>query len=97
LVNVALCIVGSIAMPLGHMLWPGPGLVLGFAVLWVPMMWNYTVWLPRIVRRRKELERREDPAAAARQRREAYLSWLGLVVGSLAGWGTVAFVLWKLH
>ncbi|MCU1280172.1 MAG: polymerase ECF-type sigma factor [bacterium] len=98
IVNVAITTVGAIAMPLGHYLVPnGIGLILGFALFWIPMTFDYLVWLPRIVARREALERDEDPTAAARQRRERRVSWLGYIGGTLAGGGTVALVVLKLH
>jgi RNA polymerase sigma factor (sigma-70 family) len=97
-VNVLITLLGVVAMPLGHHLAPsGIGLALGFALWWLPMTHNYLVWYPRITARREALERQEDPAAAARQRRELRLSWLGYAFGTLCGGGTVAMVVLKLH
>jgi RNA polymerase sigma factor (sigma-70 family) len=46
---------------------------------------SYAVWLPRIVSRREALERLEDPAAAARQRRQRILGYVGIGVGLASG------------
>jgi RNA polymerase sigma factor (sigma-70 family) len=98
IVNVAVTTVGAAAMPLGHYLVPnGIGVVCGFALFWIPMTFDYLVWLPRIVARREALERAEDPTAAARQRRERRLSWLGYLGGTLVGGGTVALIVLKVH
>jgi RNA polymerase sigma factor (sigma-70 family) len=95
IVNVAAVIVGALAMPLGHALWPGgPGLFAGFSSMWIVITLSYTLWLPRITARRHALERAEDPHAAARQRREARLSMIALAFGSLVGYGTCAAALW---
>jgi RNA polymerase sigma factor (sigma-70 family) len=45
----------------------------------------YAGWLPRIVARRLEAELREDPAAAARHRRDRRLTVLGFVLGAVSG------------
>jgi RNA polymerase sigma factor (sigma-70 family) len=64
--------------------WP----VVNFVVFIATLALLYTVWLPRILRRRFEAEMREDPARAlARRRRErrmAIVGWtLGLTFGTL--------------
>jgi len=98
IVNVAIVALGTVAMPLGHHLAPnGAGLALGFLLMWVPMTLNYSAWLPRIVAPREALERLEDPAAEARQRGERRLSWLGFVVGSVMGGGTVVAIILRIH
>jgi hypothetical protein len=61
------------------------------AVLWA----MYFVWLPSIVEPRLAAERRADPAAAARQRRDRTLSWIGYLVGVLSGGAGLLAGLWR--
>ena len=61
------------------------------AVLWA----MYFVWLPSIVGPRLAAERRADPAAAARQRRDRTLSWIGYLVGVLGGGAGLLAGLWR--
>ena len=97
-VNVAVTVAGAAGMPLAHLLAPsGVGLAGAFFVMWLAIAFNYTRWLPRIIARREALERAEDPAAAARQRREHRRSLVGLAVGTITGGGTIVLVVLKLH
>jgi hypothetical protein len=64
--------------------WPA----VNFAVFIAALAAEYTVWLPRILRRRFEAEMREDPVRALarrrRERRTAIVGWtLGLTFGTL--------------
>lgn len=83
-------VVFALGFPAGHELtrhwrpWPVVNFVLFIAVLLV----QYTVWLPRILRRRFEAEMSEDPVRAVarrrRERRTAIIGWtLGLLFGTL--------------
>ncbi len=53
-------------------------LIGGFAAI-------HLVWVRRIIAPRQAAERREDPTAAARQRMEHRLGYLGLIGGAVAG------------
>jgi RNA polymerase sigma factor (sigma-70 family) len=59
-------------------------LIGGFAVI-------YFVWLPRIIADRLAAERREDPDAARRQRRERWLGFAGWLVGALSAAAAIAW------
>jgi RNA polymerase sigma factor (sigma-70 family) len=64
--------------------WPA----VNFAAFIATLAVQYTVWLPRILRRRFEAEKREDPVRALarrrRERRTAIVGWtLGLTFGTL--------------
>jgi RNA polymerase sigma factor (sigma-70 family) len=58
-------------------------LMVGVFILCLTLM--YAVWLPHILARRFEAERREDPTAAARQQRQRWWGWVGLLAGILCG------------
>ena len=83
---VASVAIAGASIPLGWSLTGSPwapvasyvGLLGALAVL-------YAGWLPRIIARRLEAERREDPSAAARQRRDRWLCVLGFVAGAVSG------------
>ena len=83
-------VVFALGFPLGWELsgqwrpWP----VVNFAAFIAILATEYTIWLPRILRRRFEAEMREDPVRAQarrrRERRTAILGWtLGLTFGTL--------------
>ena len=57
----------------------------------------YFGWLPRIVARRLEAERREDPdAAARRQRRDRVIGIIGYIGGALSGGAGLIAGLWSV-
>jgi len=62
--------------------WPD---VVTFVAFSAALYAEYFVWLPRIIARRLALERLEDPAAEARQRRDEIRRRLGYAVGVLSG------------
>jgi RNA polymerase sigma factor (sigma-70 family) len=96
---VAVCTVATagLSIPLGWSLTESPwapvasyvGLLSALGVL-------YFGWLPRIVARRLEAERREDPDAVRRQRRERLISFLGYIVGALSGGAGLIAGLWSV-
>jgi RNA polymerase sigma factor (sigma-70 family) len=68
-----------------------------FLVIWASYIgvWDYLalVYVPRVSARRLALERAEDPAAEARQRRERLISYAMIAYVSLCAWGSIAIML----
>ncbi len=97
-VNAGLMMLFGALLPLsGRALPGGYGVIPWFVLFFSVVGYNFRVRLPRITARREALERAEDPAAAARQRRERRRSTLGLVLGGVGSGGTIAWVLWLMH
>lgn len=70
------------------------GLWVGFVASWDVLVLGY---LPRVTARRLALERAEDPAAEARQRRERWMTRAVVAYVTLAALGSVAIVVRALH
>jgi RNA polymerase sigma factor (sigma-70 family) len=79
------------------LLWPRPGPAFtAFGLMFGGFMWTHTVYLPRVVARRKAAERREDPEAfARREAKERRARILGGLLGLIFGGGAlvVAFLI----
>ena len=58
--------------------------------------WIYLRWLPRIVARRHDAERAEDPRAELRHRKELARGRAGFWIGVIVGSATVAWAAWAL-
>ncbi len=65
--------------------------VFGFVTLISGLAVLYLYLLPKILRETRAAQLRDDPAAAARHRRERVYGWLGWFLGAAAG-GTALFV-----
>jgi uncharacterized membrane protein len=68
-----------------------------YSALWVGFVtaWDVLVlgYLPRVTARRLALERAEDPSAAARQRRERWMTYAMVVYANISGIGSLALMI----
>lgn len=85
--NLAAVAIAASGFPIAGRLSPGPWAQVGvFAAFVVALALLQLLWLPKIVRRRLEAERREDPLRyAAEKRRQRWYAILGWSLGLLGG------------
>jgi RNA polymerase sigma factor (sigma-70 family) len=75
--------------------WPVySALWVGFVTAWDVLVLGY---LPRVTARRLALERAEDPSAAARQRRERWLTYAMVVYANISGLGALAIMIRAMY
>ena len=82
IVLVILAVLGFWASTLSSSWLPA---VVVFVLFLSAIGWQHMIALPRILGPRLAREREHDPTAAARQRRQRYWAWFGMIFGGLGG------------